>query len=155
MISDGTTGLTTWTAAHSLMRWLLERPQVLKGHVLELGSGAGFTGIALAKLGLLKGRLTLSDHHRLVLEALAKNVELNLTSKMGWTCHSRNGGFLIDHTFVKSNCSVCVENLDWDMFTDINAEQLGPGEYCVKLLIVISRLYIQWDLNYWTSPEFE
>ena len=129
MISDGTTGLTTWTAAHSLTRWLLERPQVLKGHVLELGSGAGFTGIALAKLGLIQDRLTLSDHHRLVLEALARNVELNLTPKMGWICHCRNAGFLIDHYFVKSNCSVYVENLDWDLFTGINAEQLSPGKY--------------------------
>ena len=48
LISDGTTGLRTWAAGKFLYAWLSERTQVTHGkQVLELGCGAGFTGIAL------------------------------------------------------------------------------------------------------------
>ena len=123
-ICEGTTGLTTWTGAKSLSRWLQNQPpHVLQGHVLELGSGAGYTGITLAKLGLID-KLTLTDHHRLVLETLAKNVELNLTEN--WSIQERSD-FLIDKVFVSSTrSSVAIEHLDWLLFDRHNAERLNP-----------------------------
>jgi predicted nicotinamide N-methyase len=125
-IYEGTTGLTTWKAAKSLLHWLQVRPQVLQGHVLELGSGAGYTGIGLAKLGLIEGKLTLTDHHRSVLEALTKNVDLNLTYEQGWSLQKRSGDFLLDKVYVKSNSSVCVEHHDWQLFNRCSAEDLSP-----------------------------
>ncbi len=124
-ICEGTTGLATWTGAKCLARWLQNQPpHLLLGHVLELGSGAGYTGIALAKLGLLSGKLTLTDHHRLVLEALAKNVELNLSEN--WTIQERSD-FLIDKVFVSSTgSSVAIEHLDWQLFDRHNADRLNP-----------------------------
>ena len=48
LISDGTTGLRTWAAGKFLYAWLSGKTQVTHGkRVLELGCGAGFTGIAL------------------------------------------------------------------------------------------------------------
>jgi hypothetical protein len=124
-ICEGTTGLATWTGAKSLARWLQNQPpHLLDGHVLELGSGAGYTGIALAKLGRISDKLTLTDHHRLVLEALAKNVELNLTEN--WSV-KEGSDFLLDKVFLSSSgSSVVVEHLDWQLFNRHNAELLNP-----------------------------
>ena len=51
VISGGTTGLSSWTAGQSLAAWLDSRPHLLSGKtVLELGAGAGITGIFALKV---------------------------------------------------------------------------------------------------------
>jgi predicted nicotinamide N-methyase len=79
LISQGTTGLKTWPGAGFLLQWLQDhRETVLKNsvNVLELGSGIGFTGLALLKLGLVS-QLTFSDHHHAVLKTLRTNLNRN------------------------------------------------------------------------------
>ena len=124
-ICEGTTGLTTWTAAKSLLRWLRGKPGLLHGHVLELGSGAGYTGIGLAKLNLIKSKLTLTDHHRAVLQALVNNVSLNLTPQAGWTAQPRAGDYPSDKDYVAQSAVVSIEHLDWQFFDVSTARELN------------------------------
>ena len=98
----------------------------LDGHVLELGSGTGFTGIGLAKCGLVRGKLTLTDHHRLVLDALSTNVNLNLTSENGWMTQESGDGF-IGKVYTGPTCDVSVELLDWQLFNASNAQELNAN----------------------------
>lgn len=77
VVSEGTTGLVTWDAALYLTEWALENPQVFKDrNVLELGSGAGLTGVAVC-LSCAPGRYVFSDCHQSVLRLLRNNVRLN------------------------------------------------------------------------------
>ena len=124
-ICEGTTGLTTWTAAKSLLRWLRGKPGLLQGNVLELGSGAGYTGIGLAKLNLIKGKLTLTDHHIAVLQALANNVDVNLKSCEGWSSSQGVGDRLFDKVYVSDSAVVGVEHLDWQLFDASAARELN------------------------------
>ena len=58
VISGGTTGLSSWTAGQSLALWLDSRPDLLAGKkVLELGAGAGITGIFALKVRDWQGLL--------------------------------------------------------------------------------------------------
>ena len=51
VISGGTTGLSSWTAGQCLAVWLDSRPHIVSGKtVLELGAGAGITGIFALKV---------------------------------------------------------------------------------------------------------
>ncbi|XP_011564202.3 putative protein N-methyltransferase FAM86B1 [Plutella xylostella] len=78
MVVNGTTGLKTWEAALMLADWALCNPQVFKRkNILELGSGVGFTGIAIAKF-CEPSALCLTDHHRTVLDIICRNIEINL-----------------------------------------------------------------------------
>lgn len=75
MISAGTTGLSTWNASLWLLEYLSSptRRNLVKGKsVVELGSGCGLLGLALAKyLGAKSVLLTDCDYS--VLERLKKN----------------------------------------------------------------------------------
>ncbi|XP_054990746.1 protein-lysine N-methyltransferase EEF2KMT isoform X2 [Sorex araneus] len=73
----GTTGLVTWTAALYLAEWALDNPDTFAHRtVLELGSGAGLTGLAICK-GCRPRAYVFSDGHSRVLEQLRDNVVLN------------------------------------------------------------------------------
>ncbi|NWX07822.1 EF2KT methyltransferase, partial [Caloenas nicobarica] len=77
IISGGTTGLVTWDAALHLAEWAIENSAVFSNRtVLELGSGIGFTGIAICKTCNPKMYI-FSDYHHGVLKQLAENICLN------------------------------------------------------------------------------
>ncbi|NWU68300.1 EF2KT methyltransferase, partial [Pterocles burchelli] len=77
IISGGTTGLVTWDAALHLAEWAAENSMVFSDRtVLELGSGIGFTGIAVCKTCSPKAYI-FSDCHPCVLQQLAENIRLN------------------------------------------------------------------------------
>lgn len=77
IISCGTTGLSTWSAAYKLIDWAAENKDLLKDKdVVELGSGIGTAGLLISKLCQLNS-LLLTDCHEKVLELLKENVALN------------------------------------------------------------------------------
>jgi len=79
IISNGTTGLSTWPAGVHLCHWLAQQPLTWAegASVLELGSGAGITGIfAVNVLPQLKEYI-FTDCHPLVLSNLRHNVDLS------------------------------------------------------------------------------
>ncbi|KFP48996.1 Protein FAM86A, partial [Cathartes aura] len=77
IISGGTTGLVTWDAALHLAEWAIENSAVFSNRtVLELGSGIGFTGIAICKTCDPKTYI-FSDCHPCVLKQLTENIRLN------------------------------------------------------------------------------
>ncbi|OXB59265.1 hypothetical protein ASZ78_007786 [Callipepla squamata] len=90
IISQGTTGLVTWDAALHLAEWAAENPAVFSNRVLintyftpltfrtvlELGSGVGFTGLAICKTCNPKTYI-FSDYHHCVLKQLRENIHLN------------------------------------------------------------------------------
>ncbi|XP_037240612.1 protein-lysine N-methyltransferase EEF2KMT isoform X1 [Falco biarmicus] len=77
IISGGTTGLVTWDAALYLAEWAIENSAVFSNRtVLELGSGIGFTGIAICKTCNPKTYI-FSDYHHCVLKQLTENILLN------------------------------------------------------------------------------
>lgn len=77
IISNGTTGLSTWTAAFRLVDWALENKQLLIGkNLVELGSGTGFAGILISQL-CEPSQMLLTDCHHKVINLLEENVNLN------------------------------------------------------------------------------
>ena len=83
LICEGTTGLRTWQAGKFLFAWLRRNPHHLPKErdytLLELGSGAGFTGISLCKTYQDKPRrIIFTDHHSTVLNVLLRNIKANL-----------------------------------------------------------------------------
>uniref|UniRef100_A0A663LRF1 FAM86 N-terminal domain-containing protein n=1 Tax=Athene cunicularia TaxID=194338 RepID=A0A663LRF1_ATHCN len=77
IISGGTTGLVTWDAAVHLAEWAMDTSEVFTNRtVLELGSGIGFTGIAICKTCNPKTYI-FSDYHPCVLKQLTENIHLN------------------------------------------------------------------------------
>lgn len=80
------TGFCTWTSAIYLARYMAEHPQTLQAidewplRVLELGSGTGYAGIAIAKLlqdRNIRSIVTLSDYDDATLERLRANASAN------------------------------------------------------------------------------
>eukprot|EP00051_Salpingoeca_urceolata_P034029 m.23200 g.23200 ORF g.23200 m.23200 type:complete len:467 (+) comp7096_c0_seq1:60-1460(+) len=77
LASHGTTGLRMWEAGMALTEWLVRnRRDVVDGkRVLELGSGVGLTGMAVAQATAATS-VTLTDGSPKVIEALCRNVKL-------------------------------------------------------------------------------
>nr|XP_044602638.1 protein-lysine N-methyltransferase EEF2KMT isoform X1 [Equus asinus] len=115
IISHGTTGLVTWNAALYLAEWALEHPAAFTHRtVLELGSGAGLTGLAICKVCRPRAYV-FSDCHSRVLEQLRGNVLLNgLSLEPDVTTpvqHPRHD------THDPESPRVTVAWLDWDIVT--------------------------------------
>lgn len=105
MLSNGTTGLTTWPAAITLAEWVVEHQDLLKDkHVVELGSGAGLGGLTVLHCAC-PATLTLTDYHASVLRILRRNVEES-------------------QSLVAHQCKVYVETLDWATTTEETADRL-------------------------------
>ncbi|KAK6312530.1 hypothetical protein J4Q44_G00181940 [Coregonus suidteri] len=108
VISEGTTGLVTWDAALYLAEWALENTHIFTGRtVLELGSGVGFTGIAVCR-SCSPSRYVFSDCHLSVLHRLRDNVQLNGLDNQN-----------------SPRVSVSVEDLDWDAVTEKQLREIG------------------------------
>jgi hypothetical protein len=75
-ISQGTTGLSTWTASLRLLEFFGNHLNLLESKkILELGSGAGLLGMALSCMGADK--VILTDCLDIVLQRLDENIILN------------------------------------------------------------------------------
>uniref|UniRef100_A0A2I3TIJ8 FAM86 N-terminal domain-containing protein n=1 Tax=Pan troglodytes TaxID=9598 RepID=A0A2I3TIJ8_PANTR len=139
IISHGTTGLVTWDAALYLAEWAIENLTAFTNRtVLELGSGAGLTGLSICKTCHPRAYI-FSDCHSWVLEQLRGNVLLNGLSLEA------------DITANLDSPRVTVAQLDWDVVTVhqlsafqpdvvIAADVLYCPEAIVSLLGVLRRL---------------
>ena len=80
----GSSGSVVWTASMALIEWLSAAPDRLRfvvgASILELGSGVGFLGTALRKLGAARVLLTdLEKQLRQIRRNLAANREIEVT----------------------------------------------------------------------------
>ncbi|NWW20925.1 EF2KT methyltransferase, partial [Falcunculus frontatus] len=120
LISGGTTGLVTWEAALHLAQWALENPGVFRDRtILELGSGIGFTGIAICKTCQPR-TFIFSDCHPRVLRQLGENIRLNgfiPEPDETWSIQTESQG----QDMEGENCQnpkVIVAELDWGSVTE-------------------------------------
>ncbi|XP_033091705.1 protein-lysine N-methyltransferase EEF2KMT isoform X1 [Trachypithecus francoisi] len=114
IISHGTTGLVTWDAALYLAEWAIENPAAFTDRtVLELGSGAGLTGLAICKMCHPRAYI-FSDCHSRVLKQLRGNVLLNGLSLEA------------DITANLDSPRVTVAQLDWDVTTVCQLSAFQP-----------------------------
>ncbi|XP_052615368.1 protein-lysine N-methyltransferase EEF2KMT isoform X3 [Peromyscus californicus insignis] len=139
IVSHGTTGLVTWDAALYLAEWAIKNPAAFTDRtVLELGSGAGLTGLAICKACYPRAFI-FSDCHGQVLEQLRGNVLLNGFSLELYTPTD------------PSSPKVTVADLDWDEVTAaqlsafqadvvIAADVLYCGEVTLSLVRVLKML---------------
>ncbi|XP_033614365.1 protein-lysine N-methyltransferase EEF2KMT isoform X2 [Fukomys damarensis] len=139
IVSHGTTGLVTWDAALYLAEWAIENPEAFTYRtVLELGSGAGLTGLAICKMCHPKAYI-FSDCHSRVLEQLRGNLLLNGLSLEP------------DATTDPEKPLVMVAQLDWEVATVpelsafqpdivIAADVLYCPEVILSLIGVLKRL---------------
>ncbi|NXT72007.1 EF2KT methyltransferase, partial [Chaetops frenatus] len=120
LISGGTTGLLTWEAALHLAQWALQNPGLFRDRtVLELGSGIGFTGIAICKTCQPR-TFIFSDCHPRVLRQLGENIQLNgLTPEPDSTCsiQTESQGQEVEGQNCQ-NPTVIVAELDWGSVTE-------------------------------------
>ncbi|TRZ24177.1 hypothetical protein HGM15179_002863 [Zosterops borbonicus] len=120
LISGGTTGLVTWEAALALAQWALHNPSVFRDRtILELGSGVGFTGIAICK-SCQPRTFIFSDCHPRVLRQLGENIRLNgLTPEPDGTWSSQTQSQGQEGEGEKcQNTNVIVAELDWSSVTE-------------------------------------
>ncbi|XP_003124667.3 protein-lysine N-methyltransferase EEF2KMT [Sus scrofa] len=124
IISHGTTGLVTWNAALYLAEWALEHPAAFAHRtVLELGSGAGLTGLAICKTCRPRA-FVFSDCHSLVLEQLRGNILLNgFSLEPSVSTPSEPPGH---DTPQAESPRVTVARLDWDVVTVPQLAALQP-----------------------------
>ncbi|NWT69389.1 EF2KT methyltransferase, partial [Prunella himalayana] len=120
LISGGTTGLLTWEAALHLAQWALQNPSLFRGRtILELGSGIGFTGIAICKTCQPR-TFIFSDCHPLVLRQLGENIQLNgFTPEpdVSWSIQTESQGQEVEGESCQ-NPKVIVAELDWGSVTE-------------------------------------
>ncbi|XP_038006914.1 protein-lysine N-methyltransferase EEF2KMT isoform X2 [Motacilla alba alba] len=120
LISGGTTGLLTWEAALHLAQWALRNPGLFRGRtVLELGSGIGFTGIAICK-SCQPRTFIFSDCHPRVLRQLGENIQLNgFTPEPdgSWSIQTESQGQEVKGQSCQ-NPKVIVAELDWSSATE-------------------------------------
>ncbi|XP_047569768.1 protein-lysine N-methyltransferase EEF2KMT isoform X3 [Lutra lutra] len=149
IVSHGTTGLVTWDAALYLAEWAIENPSAFAHRiVLELGSGAGLTGLAICKT-CCPSTYIFSDYHTCVLEQLRGNILLNgLSLEPDTTDPARHP----EHNAYNSESPrVTVAHLDWDVVTTpelaafqpdviIAADVLYCPETVLSLVRVLQRL---------------
>uniref|UniRef100_A0A2K6GTB6 FAM86 N-terminal domain-containing protein n=2 Tax=Propithecus coquereli TaxID=379532 RepID=A0A2K6GTB6_PROCO len=135
IVSHGTTGLVTWDAALYLAEWAIENPAAFTDRtVLELGSGAGLTGLAICKTCHPRAYV-FSDCHSRVLEQLRGNILLNGLSLEP------------DITANPESPRVAVAHLDWDVATVPQLSAFHPDVviaadvlYCPETILSLVRV---------------
>ncbi|KFP95801.1 Protein FAM86A, partial [Haliaeetus albicilla] len=128
IISGGTTGLVTWDAALHLAEWAIENSPVFSNRtVLELGSGIGFTGIAICKTCKPKTYI-FSDYHHCVLKQLTENIRLNgFILEPGTTQHIQTESQGQEAEAMNyQNPKLIVAELDWGSVTEKQLLDLQP-----------------------------
>ncbi|KAM6250260.1 protein-lysine N-methyltransferase EEF2KMT [Porphyrio hochstetteri] len=127
IVSGGTTGLVTWDAALHLAEWAVENPGVFTDRtVLELGSGMGFTGIAICK-ACKPQTYIFSDCHPRVLTQLEENIHFNgflWEPESTWTQTEPQGQGA--GAVGSQNPRVIVAELDWGSVTENQLLDLQP-----------------------------
>ncbi|NXK10615.1 EF2KT methyltransferase, partial [Herpetotheres cachinnans] len=128
IISGGTTGLVTWDAALHLAEWAIENSAIFSNRtVLELGSGIGFTGIAICKTCNPKTYI-FSDYHHCVLKQLTENIRLNgfvLEPETTQHIQLQSQGQEAEATNYQ-NPKLIVTELDWGSVTEKQLLDLQP-----------------------------
>ncbi|NXP10774.1 EF2KT methyltransferase, partial [Thinocorus orbignyianus] len=128
IVSGGTTGLVTWDAGLQLAQWAIENGTLFHDRtVLELGSGIGFTGIAVCKSCCPK-TYVFSDCHPSVLRALVENIRLNgFVLEPAATCGipAEPCGGETEATNCQ-NPKLIVAELDWGSVTEKQLSDLQP-----------------------------
>ncbi|KAL5018206.1 hypothetical protein ScPMuIL_003928 [Solemya velum] len=140
LISQGTTGLSTWEAAEHLAEWSCENSHLFKNRrVLELGCGLGLTGITLCRECSVQS-YTFTDCHSQVLYLLSKNIECNFqkhrnvssTNEQKNTCNSVNSEKDINiMRRIRRQISLTAETLSPDQemeVSDISLTALTPTD---------------------------
>ncbi|NXI44521.1 EF2KT methyltransferase, partial [Galbula dea] len=127
MVSGGTTGLVTWDAALHLSQWAVENSMIFSNRrVLELGSGIGFTGIAICKTCRPRTYI-FSDCHPCVLQQLTENILLNgfvlgpATPHIQMESQGQEAGAM-----ECQNPELVVVELDWGSVTEKQLLDLQP-----------------------------
>ncbi|KAG7273103.1 hypothetical protein CRUP_024833 [Coryphaenoides rupestris] len=122
LVSQGTTGLVTWDAALYLAEWALDHQELFTCRsVLELGSGAGLTGMVVCH-ACSPSRYVFSDLHASVLQRLRANVELNGLVKGGGVAGGEEDG-----GGAKGGGVVSVEELDWESVSEERLREIGAN----------------------------
>jgi len=133
--ADDLTGLSIWASAYVLAHWMVVKEGSLEGKVvMELGSGCGLAGIAMAKL-TAASEVVLTDFSPNTLENLRFNVALNARDEAGGctpTVHAldwTNKGTWPDHGSVDV---ICGSDLVYDdgmasLLAPLVAHLLRPG----------------------------
>ena len=116
IISQGTTGLSSWEAGRSLAGWIsCQDVEMFRNRtILELGAGSGISGIvALKKWPQIK-KYIFTDFHEKVLENLEHNIEANLVDmcRVDFLRKDSINSETDDQPFVT------VTDLDWEMVRD-------------------------------------
>uniref|UniRef100_A0A671FY68 FAM86 N-terminal domain-containing protein n=1 Tax=Rhinolophus ferrumequinum TaxID=59479 RepID=A0A671FY68_RHIFE len=144
IISHGTTGLVTWNAALYLAEWAIENPEAFTHRtVLELGSGAGLTGLAICKMCHPRAYV-FSDCHSRVLEQLRGNVLLNhLSLEPDTTTPVEHQGHDTRHS---ESPRVTVAQLEWDTVTTPQLAAFQPD-----VVIAADVLYCQKRSSPWSG----
>ncbi|XP_065347850.1 protein-lysine N-methyltransferase EEF2KMT isoform X1 [Cloeon dipterum] len=131
-LSGGTTGLSLWQAGFALAEWCLENRERLVGKtVLELGSGCGFTGMAIAA-GCSAKQVIMTDGHKKVLQQLVETVNINCSEEKIEVGTGENQDLLLK-TCVEET-AVSVLNLPWENSSDVIIEE--PPELIIAADVV-------------------
>lgn len=78
---DAGTGTGYWLSSYVMLPWLIASKNSFQGkHVLELGSGGGLVGIALASSAFDVASVTITDHIDLLVDLAAENAKQNESS---------------------------------------------------------------------------
>ncbi|CAK4378568.1 unnamed protein product [Aphanomyces euteiches] len=71
-------GMKLWEAGFFLAEYAIVYPEVFRGkRVVELGAGAGFTGLVLAAQPCVAAEVVLTDYAPIVMQNLRYNIEIN------------------------------------------------------------------------------
>ncbi|XP_039253374.1 protein-lysine N-methyltransferase EEF2KMT-like [Styela clava] len=127
LLSNGTTGLNTWQGAKVLAEWCLCNPGLIKNKkILELGCGAGFSGIMTLKT-CQPLSYTFTDYHSEVMSLLCHNVKMNFDAKFCDSFTEKNPSE-IDNLKLFDIDNISVKSLDWTDSDDTDAliKENGP-----------------------------
>jgi len=112
IVVRGTTGMRTWEAGCFLAEWCLKNPQLFtKKRILELGAGLGLLGLGVIKQCNPESYI-FSDRHPGVLDALARNLDINISQEE--TPLDLQKDWRDECEWVFNNTTVKIMALDWE-----------------------------------------